>query len=193
MRPVVGDVRVVFPPLRSTRTTHSTITPPIVSTAGIIASREPPVVRMSSTSRTRSPASIRKPRRNSRCVVPSSAWDLLGEDAADPELAGRLEGEDDPHRSSARPRGRRPSRRSRPRPCSAKNPHNSSSRPGPGGPGTSRRRRRRAAALEQKMPLAERSGNCERAPPSGGRSLPQRGVESGSNGRHRSKSTRGQV
>ena len=61
------------PPLRSTRTTHSTISPPIASTAGSIARSEPPVVRMSSTRRTRSPGSIRKPRRNSRRSVPSSA------------------------------------------------------------------------------------------------------------------------
>ena len=72
--PSLGEVRVATPdPLRSTRTTHSTISPPIASTAGTIASSEPPVVRMSSTRRTRSPGSIRNPRRNSRCVVPSSA------------------------------------------------------------------------------------------------------------------------
>ena len=63
----------VPPPLRSTRTTHSTISPPIASTAGSIARSEPPVVRMSSTRRTRSPGSIRKPRRNSRRVAPSAA------------------------------------------------------------------------------------------------------------------------
>ncbi len=89
-----GEVSVVVPPLRSTRTAHSTISPPIASTAGSIASSEPPVVRMSSTSSTRSPGSIRKPRRNSRWVAPSSILDLLGEEAPDPELARRLEGED---------------------------------------------------------------------------------------------------
>ena len=83
-RPVVGEVSVARPPLRSTSTTHSTISPPIASTAGSIASSEPPVVRMSSTSRTRSPGSIGKPRRNSRRVVPSASVDLLGEDARTP-------------------------------------------------------------------------------------------------------------
>ena len=83
------------PPLRSTRTTHSTISPPIASTAGSIASSEPPVVRMSSTRRTRSPGSIRKPRRNSRRRRAVGVADLLGEDRPDAELAAGLEGEDD--------------------------------------------------------------------------------------------------
>ncbi len=77
-------------------TKQATISPPAASTAGTIARSEPPVVRMSSTRSTRSPGSIRKPRRNSRCVVPVGVADLLGEDAADAELAGGLEGEDDP-------------------------------------------------------------------------------------------------
>ena len=68
-RPVVGEVSVARPPLRSTSTAHSTISPPSASTAGIIASSEPPVVRMSSTSRTRSPGWIVNPRRNSRRVA----------------------------------------------------------------------------------------------------------------------------
>ena len=176
-RPVVGEVSVVRPPLRSTSTTHSTISPPIASTAGIIASSEPPVVRMSSTSRTRSPGSIRKPRRNSRWVVPSSArtssakmlrtpsWRAVSKARMIPPVVGPAT-----RSTSGSP--------SRPRPCCGEEPAQLAGR---GriledlelldvGVAV-------AAALEQEVALAERPRAAEQRLGPQRDGVPQRGVE----------------
>ena len=164
VRPVVGEVSVVRPPLRSTSTTHSTISPPIASTAGSIASSDPPVVRMSSTSRTRSPGSMRKPRRNSRWVVPSASRTSSAKIAADAELAGGLEGEDDPA-------GRRPGdeidHRRAVRAADAAPPRSRTARSSrPGSESTCELLDvgvAVAAALEQEVALAERAGRRKSA------------------------------
>ena len=72
---------------------------------------------MSSTSRTRSPGSIRKPRRNSRRVVPSSSRTSSAKMLRTPSWRAGLEGEDDP---AGRRTGDEVDERrspSRPRPC----------------------------------------------------------------------------
>ena len=134
---VRGEVRLAIPPDRSTRTWQATISPPSASTAGIIARSEPPVVRMSSTRTTRSPGAIVKPRRNSRRVAPSASRTSSAKIARRPELAAGLEGQD--HPAGRRPgdqvggsADRRGHARQRPRSRTAR-----SSRPCPGGPGTS--------------------------------------------------------
>ena len=153
-----GEVRVVVPPDRSTRTWQSTISPPAASIAGIIARSEPPVVRMSST---RMHPLAARDREAAPELAPDDAVvaaDLLGEDRPRPQLAAGLEGQDHPAGRRAGDevdrRRRRPGRDAgRPRSRTAR-----SSRPCPGGPGTSPGRRRSGA------PLLSRKWPSRRAP-----------------------------